>query len=92
MNLLPTNCTKFPESNEVDDNDDFDKKKSPFGSFATLLVRGRGRLASCWLRLPGRVTWGEFLVMKVNYSTEDYLTTDNYQSHAEDGHNDEENH
>ena len=58
MNLLPTNCTKFPESNEVDDNDDFDKKKSPFGSFATLLVRGSGRLASCWLRLPGRVTWG----------------------------------
>ena len=26
------------------------------------------------------------------YSTEDYLTTDNYQSHAEDGHNDEESH
>ena len=27
MNLLPTNCTKFPESNEEED-DDFDNKQN----------------------------------------------------------------
>ena len=49
-------------------------------------------MVSCWLRLPGKVTWGYFLIMKVNYNIENDLTADNYQSHAEDGHNDEENH
>ena len=29
MNLLPTNCTKFPESNEEEEeDDDFDKKEN----------------------------------------------------------------
>ena len=60
MNLLPTNCTKFPGSNKEDE--DWDFKKIPFGSFATLFLRGRGRMVSCWLRLPGKVTWGEFFV------------------------------
>ena len=29
MNLLPTNCTKFPESNEEEEeDDDFDNKQN----------------------------------------------------------------
>ena len=49
---------------------------------------------SCWLRLPGKVTWREFLFMMktLTFSIEDNLTADNYESHAEDGHNDEESH
>ena len=42
MNLLPTNCTKFPESNEVDDNDDFDKKKITIWKFCNI-IRQRKR-------------------------------------------------
>ena len=40
------------------------------------------------------MTWGEFLfMMKTSiFSIEDNLTADNYESHAEDGHNDEESH
>ena len=49
---------------------------------------------SCWLRLPGKVTWGYnfFFFYDEAMRIEDYLTAYNYESHAEDGHNDEESH
>ena len=47
---------------------------------------------SCWLRLPGKVTLGYNFLYDEVLRIEDYLTADNYESHAEDGHNDEESH